>query len=216
MAYPPVTVPPFPNVPLSLGVPALARSILFPPTPTPAPISTDGLSSFQSSPAPSWAILDSSNNPAIQADTFVSLEFSGEYRISDFPLEPDAFESYDKVQQPFQCRVVLAQGGTSPDRAQFLTDLETLRASLDLYTIFTPDASYENVNVDHVDYMRKSDKGLTLITADIWFVQIRVQATQQFTSTAAPGGADPASGGPVQPQPPTSAQTAAAQPPGGS
>jgi len=216
MAYPPVTVPAFPNVPVALGVPSLARSIFFPPTPTPPPVFGDSLSASQSSSSPSWAILDASNNPAITADVFVSFEFSGEYRISNFPLEPDAFESYDKVQQPFQCRVVLSQGGTNQDRAQFLTDLETLRASFDFYTIFTPEASYENVNVEHVDYSRKSSHGVTLLTADIWFVQIRVQATQQFSSTAAPDGASPTSGGPVQAQPPTSAQTAAVQPPGGS
>ena len=74
MAFPPVTVPAFPNVPQALGVPAVARSILFPPSSTPAPINTDGPGVGQTSAAPAWGLFDDAGNQALTSDSFVSFD----------------------------------------------------------------------------------------------------------------------------------------------
>ena len=215
MAFPDVTVPAFPNVPLAHGVPNVPRSPAYPPTPSPEPTSTDGPGVGQSSAAPSWGLFDSSGTLLFPDATFVSFEFMGEYRISDFPLEKGAFESYDKVEMPYEARLTLALSGTAQDRTTFIGAIGEARRSLDLYTVNVPEYSYPDVNIHHVDYTRKAEKGAAMIVADIWLMQIRVTATESFSNTNQPSGADATSTGTVQPTSPTPQQTAAAQPPAG-
>ena len=53
----------------------------------------------------------------------IEFDFEANYHISDYPQEQGSFQSYNKVQMPFECRVRLACGGTIAQRQAFLNSL---------------------------------------------------------------------------------------------
>jgi hypothetical protein len=54
------------------------------------------------------------------AASTIEFEFDQEFTISDYPQEQGAFQSYDKVQLPFDVRVRLAAGGDASNRQAFI------------------------------------------------------------------------------------------------
>lgn len=213
MALAPVVVPPYPNVPPAAGVPAMKRSLSDPAPTTPAPLTQDGPGLAANQAAPVWGVFDSEGVAAIAPDTVVDFEFRKENPISTFPVEEGKFESYNKVETPSAVRLTLAKGGTEAERAAFIVAMDFLAATTNLYTVVTPEASYLSMNVDHVDYGRKRDKGANLITASLWFEQVRVTATATYTQTKTPSGAATVNSGAVRTKPPTPTQAAAIGPP---
>lgn len=191
MPLPFLSVPQFPNIPDVLGVPPILRSLSFPPLPSlPSLMQFDGLDIGQFFKlSPQWGIFDQSGRSVIAVDSVVSVDFANEYRVSDYPLEEGAFESYNKVATPFDIKITVTRGGSSVNRQEFLDAIEALIKSLDLYTVVTPEKTYFNVNVIHVDYRRLARNGVSLITAELWVREIRVNATAEFTSTQTPSGA---------------------------
>ena len=141
--------------------------------------------------------------PIIDADSVVSFEYKQEWTVSDFPLEQGAFQSYDKVQVPFDVRVRYATGGSQVDRQSFLDSIQAIAGSLLLFDVVTPEAIYNSVNITHWDYRRTSTNGVGLLVVDIWCVEVRVTAVTAFSNTNQPAGASPQPGGLVQPQPPS-------------
>ena len=56
--------------------------------------------------APQWGIyLD--GEPVVDADSVVTFDYRQEWTVSDYPLEQGAFQSYDKVQTPFDVAVTI-------------------------------------------------------------------------------------------------------------
>lgn len=130
-----------------------------------------------------------------------SLEFRQDYRISSAPQEQGAFLSYNKVQNPFDGHVTFLVGGTQAQRSGFLATVAALCASMNLYSLVMPEATYPSVNVTHYDFRRTSHSGVSLLAVDVWVEQVRVTGTTAYsnTNTATPSGADPVNGGTVQP-----------------
>ncbi len=151
------------------------------------------------------------NQPAIVAESVVSFEIRQDYRIVEYPNESGAFESYDKVWIPYIIHLKLAQGQSDLDRQTFLDSLESLADDTNLYDAVTPEKTYTNVNVQHYDYRRQSDNGVSLIVADLWLEQIIADVSPQFTSVKVPSAANPVSGGTVQTQAATTKQQSAVQ-----
>lgn len=195
------------NVPDAPGVPA----VLFAATAIADPLllTADALSLFQGSFSPIWGIF-LSGTPIVVCDNVVSVDYKQEYTVSDFPLEQGAFESYDKVQVPFDARVRFSSGGSSDNRAALLASIQAIVGDLNLYDVVTPEAVYSSVNIVHQDYRRTSMNGVGLIQIDVWLQEVRVVsgATGSLSSTQQPSGADPTNGGTVQPTAPTTTQTA--------
>jgi hypothetical protein len=167
-----------------------------------------------STPAPKWGIYDAGMNLVVEPDSFVSFEHSREWRISDFPVAPGAFASYNKVETPFEERITLAKGGTDQDRQTFLDALDTATDSINLYSVVTPGMTYVKVNVVGYDYRRQSSNGVTLLVAELRLRQVRESATSTFSNTVAPEGASAQNGGTVQSQTPTQAEQGASAAPG--
>ena len=151
---------------------------------------------------PQWGIfLDGA--PVIEADATISFDYKQDWEVSDYQQEQSAFATYNKVQRPFDVRVRLSQGGSVIDRQTFVNEVLAASNSLDLYDVVTPERTFTSCNIDHIDWHRSADHGVTLITADLWMLQVRVTASATFGPTAQPGGADPVSGGNVQTQTPS-------------
>lgn len=202
MPLPTLPIPLYPDVPNLPGVPPLLRNTIgFLPPSLVGQIALTGdlLSALGVLPARQWGVFRADGTAAINADSFISIDFSHEYRISNYPQEQGGFESYNKVQTPFEPRITLVKGGNDGDRTQFLNQIALTLGTTDLYSIITPEKTYSSVNVTRYDYQRTRDNGATLITANIWFEEVRVTGTAIFTNTISPNGTANVNTGPVQP-----------------
>jgi hypothetical protein len=154
---------------------------------------------------PTWGIF-LNGVPVIEADSVVSLDYKQEWSISNYPVEQGAFESYDKVQTPFEARVRFSAGGSQANRQALLDSIAAIAGDLNLYDVVTPEAIYQSVNVQHYDYSRQAQRGLGLMVVDVMVVQVRVSQPTAFSNTQQPNGANPQSAGQVQPVAATPAQ----------
>ena len=196
----------YPNVPIAPGVPPLLRNPLAPAVAT-ALLVADLVLTLASLFQNRWGIfLD--GVPVLTPDSVESFDFRDSSKVSNYPLEQGAFESYDKVQNPYEATVRMMVGGSIADRADFLATIQAVKQSLDLYDVVTPEITYLNANVDRYEYDRKAHTGLGLLVVDIHLIEVRVSATAQFTNTQAPSGAATQNSGQATPATPTPAQQA--------
>lgn len=163
------------------------------------------------SAAPVWGIFDDKNKKVLDPDTIVDVDFQGDSRVSDFPVEAGQFASYNKVQQPDVFRVRMSKGGTVKKREDFLTALDALKKDLKLYSIVTPEKTYTKVNIEGYDYRREREEGAGMITVDIKCREIREVVAVYTTAKPAdevknPASAAPVDNGNVQPKAPASSQ----------
>jgi hypothetical protein len=152
---------------------------------------------------PTWGIFSQNNFPIAPWDSVIKVEYKHEYRIADFPIERGGFESYNKVQMPFDCRIsfVIGSNARGPNnRAQFLVFLEQAVASLELFTVITPEAVYKSANLVHMEYTRESHRGVNLLLVDVWVQEIRLTTGSQVTNTQSPTSQTPTNNGQQQAQ----------------
>lgn len=162
--------------------------------------------------APQWGIFNQSGSPILTVDSVNDVEYTRDYQISDYPQEQGAFQSYNKVQQPFRAKVGFL---INQSRFAFLNAVEAAVASLNLVSIITPEISYPSANLTHYGYRRTSRAGVTLILVEVWCEEIRIAGppqlgTAQTTSNTPPpgppqttNGATPTQSGQVQGDPAT-------------
>lgn len=165
-----------------------------------------------------WGLF-ADGEPVIEPDSIISVEFKRDWRVVDYPMEKGAFESYNKVTLPFDARVKMTKGGTAAQREAFLEQVEAIAGTTDVYDVVTPEKTYIGTNIVHWDYRREANRGVGLITVDLWLLEIRQTVVPVYTTTAtpttpvsnpaAPSGADAVSTGTVQPQPPAPAVASA-------
>lgn len=141
--------------------------------------------------------------PSVQAltDVFsvVDFEFKQDWTVSNYPVEEGGFQSYDKVQMPFDVRMRVAAGGAEQNRVALLTAVESIANSVGLYDVVTPEQVYRDCNVTHYDYKRVSNNGVGILLVDIWLVEVRVTSTSAFSNTQQPQDAGTKTLGNVQP-----------------
>jgi len=196
----------FYQVPAAQGVPPVLRDPALPQT-SPPLLTSDGSSSFGQSVDPQWGIF-LNNSPVIASDNVIDMSYRKEWTLSDYPVEKGAFQTYDKVETPFEVNIALSVGGTPDDRATFIQSADTILTSLDLYDVVTPEAVYSSVNFRRNEYDRNATKGAGLITIGFYGEQIRVTATAEFSNTKSPVSASPVNGGTVQTTSPSMSQAA--------
>lgn len=150
--------------------------------------------------------------PVLTPDNVLSLEWRGEERISDFPVQNGQFVSFNKVAVPYDLRmVVTCQGlnlvqealasvtqildqalgqlglafGQPMSRDAFLRQLDAMLVSTDLYNVVTPDKVYQNVNLVSYNHAKKSDEGGTLIIAELLFREVRESVSASYSNPIA-------------------------------
>lgn len=161
--------------------------------------------------APLYGVVTSDTaQVVITPDTVLSVEYRGEQRISDYPVEGGGFSSFNKVAVPFDLRVrmacagrnyvqsveevldqalnsVLGTGfGQKMSRADFLAQLETMLRSLDLYDFVTPDYTYSSVNLVHYDYRKTATEGGVKVIADLYFREVRETVSALYSTGGLP------------------------------
>jgi len=203
-----MTLIPFPNVPNVPGVPQLARV-----AGTMAGVVAI-VKSYGGFPGQDkqWQILDQSGRAALTPDSVISFDYQTESTIATHPVELGQFASYNKVRSPKMIRITMTCSGTannafaskyiptsSMTKQQFLDKLEEMKESTDLYNIVSPDNAYNNFNLVHFDYERKSSKGFSLLTVSATFQEVVTTAVSTYVQTATPSGAAKVSTGRVNP-----------------
>ena len=160
---------------------------------------------------PQWGVAEAGSSTfVLNPDSVLAFDIKNELRISDYPQEPNGFQSYNKVQVPVEIRLTLTKGGTEDERSAFISSLEQITNVTDpLYDIWTPERVYPNFTVHHYDSRRTAVNGVTLLTVEVWFEWVPQAPSQvgAVTNPASPSGASPASTGSVQTVPAPSAVT---------
>lgn len=217
----------FPNVPDSLGVPAVARLIGQVTNPVAALVS-DAAIVRNLLLGSTWGLYK--NGSAVLASASVlEIEYRKGFRIASHPLEQGSFSSYNKVEEPATIRLTVVCDGTtvlgtilgtldllsavtgaptsgSGIRSSFLSGLDAICRDLDAYQIVMPEFTWPNANVTGYELSRRSERGVSLLLVTLSIQEIRVVAAQGFTATSQPEGADPVNSGAPQPATPTAAQ----------
>lgn len=212
-----VIVPPFPTVPQLPGVPQILRSAagfvssLLIPTAVAAPALPSVLW-HASQAAPVWGVFDSAGNQVINPDSVMDFQYRAEWSVSDYPVQDEAFASFNKVAHPAEMIVRMVKGSSLQDRADFENQCEAVAGSLNLYKILTPEKTYTNVNVLRHEVSRRERRGANYIEADLFFRVINTVQAQYSSSgklpsptinAASPSAVPPVSVGVRQPLTPT-------------
>lgn len=195
----------YPDVPPYAGVPQLVRSLNIPPA---IQVSLGIVQSLLASAANNpteWGIFDSQGNQLGLKTNGNSLfqsiaalvtgggpilsnsatEFMRETRISEFPVEMASFASYNKVQSPANPRVTLALSGSETDRTTFLNQIDAACISTDLFSVVTPEVTYYNYSVERYNYVRRAERGASMLIVEISLKEIR-EVSAAFSTVQTP------------------------------
>lgn len=142
-------------------------------------------------------VFSGTNTPVVVPDTFMSLEYRGEQRISDYPIEQGGFASFNKVAVPGDIKIIAVCGGQNyfqsaaqlldtflnnalgtsfgqpMTRDAFIIALQNMLTAMDLYDIVTPDRTYKSYNLIHMSYSKTATKGATQVVAYLGFKEVR-------------------------------------------
>lgn len=136
-----------------------------------------------------WGIYTKNGEIALPCDSIVGIEFKREFMVATHPVEKGEFASYNKIARPFDVGVTMTCGGKKLlSREAFLLACEQIQDDLELYDVVTPDKVYESVTMGHFDYSRKSLNGVSLLTVEAYFVEVRETATASYSLTKKPDG----------------------------
>lgn len=159
------------DVPIAPGVPALIRSGPAPVNPELLPASAQIQDTQRT--GKNWGIFFNGQQ-IVTPDTFASIDYRQGWALADYPLENGAFETYNKVELPFDVRVRLASGGTIDNRQNLLRQIQNIAGDQRFYDVVTPEVIYQQCNIQHFDYRRTATNGVGLILIEVWLLEIRV------------------------------------------
>src|SRR5215469_18967099 len=179
-------LPGVPPLPLMLpGVPPPAAAAVAALTALPTLFTADVPAIFGSIGQRRWGIFDQGGVSVLTVDAVDSVEYTRDYRISDYNVEQGGFFSANKVQLPFQGKVTFL---IAQSRESFLNQIEQKLASLDLVSLVTPEITYPSANLIHYGFRRTARRGVTMIAVDVWCEEVRIIQTGTSGSSQSPNG----------------------------
>ena len=125
----------------------------------------------------------------VLADTVLGVDYRQEWVIADHPVEGGGFETFNKVQRPFDVRFRFAAGANVSTREEMVNSIAAIAGTMNLYTAATPEVVYQNVCISHYDYHRVTEQGVGLMVVDVWGWQIVIASATQTFDTPQVGGA---------------------------
>ncbi len=151
------------------------------------------LVSFLGGGAAPWGIF-LGGAPVILSDNVLTFDFRQNWSLSDYPVERGGFETYNKVDTPFQGGFRFATGGSEANKQAMLASIAAAAGSMTLYNIVTPEAVYLNVSLTKYSYARRHDQGVGLIVVDVDAFEVRVVTSAAMASTRGGTGAGTGAG----------------------
>lgn len=213
MVLPTVSLPSAWDIPVAAGVPALlGQSISTGVQASASTILATALDEYTISNADKhWGIFTSDNQPFATSSHVVSLGAIQESQITSVPMEQGAFASVNKVAMPNLVRVMLICDGDLAARESFHKAVQAAAASTDLFSIATPEATYLNMNITHVERDLRQGGSPSMLRLMIGAEEVRGGARATLARTGAsalttkePSGAPLVNIGQVNPVPVTS------------
>lgn len=166
------------------GVPVLMRAFEYPSLDQIGVMRRDHPTVQRTGDSLQWGIFRAGTDKlAIEADTIISVEHRKDFHVAEYPQEPNSFQSYNKIERPFESRVRLARGGSRGEGGvigRFLDELERIAASLELFDVVTPERAFFGANITHFDYARTVQSGSAMIVAEVWLQEIRQASAPQY------------------------------------
>jgi len=145
--------------------------------------------------APMWGIF-LNGSPVVTADSVISMDARQEAVVADFPVEGGRFETYDKVDRPFDVRFRFSAGGDDANRgALFASVKELFSDKSQKYMFVAPEDVFESVTISHYDYHRTSANGVGLVVIDVWGWQVIAGQSQVSGGTQSIGAAPQSTSG---------------------
>jgi hypothetical protein len=170
--------------------------------------------------APVWGVFDSTGAQVVVPDSVMDFGWRQENRVPNFPIQAGQFATYNRVGLPFESSVTLVKGGDLTARTQFLQQIDAViaQSNVSLYTIRSPEKSYQDVTCTRAELSRRGKDGAFWFDVELYFTQVN-QVTAQYSNTpgATPDASEPSAiptqnTGLTQPTTPTTAvQTQALQ-----
>lgn len=180
-----MSIPVF-NVPNAPGVPPMVRSALTSVSNLQGLVAGVGtVLQFLAGapPLPTWGVfLASTMTSVVNADSFMSFTFKKMAEVSNFQVQGGKLSAYNKVQLPYDASIRITKGGTQADRQSLIRQLDAVQASLENFTIVTPEKSYLNANVIGYDLTRK-DVGDAFFFSDVELYLKEVPTTSAVYTT---------------------------------
>lgn len=122
-----------------------------------------------------WGIVSQYGVPILLSDSFLSIDYSNTQETSKDPIENGKVMTYNKVNQPRKCSVVLAKGkGGALKRGLWLSQLELYTNSTLKFHVVTPETVITNMLITNLSYNRTSTDGLQLIKAKLDFEECKI------------------------------------------
>lgn len=147
-------------------------------------LSTDGPGLLGVGQDSLWGIFKD-GEPVVVADSVNRFGFKQEWPLSTYPIEEGGFETYDKVQLPFETRVSFMTGGGEEDRQALIDSIESIAGDLELYDVVTPEKVYISCNITRYDYDRIEGPGAGMVRVNVHLSEVRINSSTQF-NTASP------------------------------
>lgn len=180
----------FPNVPNVPGVPPLDRlgdKIAFL---EPANVFSSQLQKvpylrgiLQAAKAEVWGVFNKGGDQVIEATVFEEMSRDATSKIARFFVEEGTFANYNKVQEPDETSIIMIKTGTAAELGVYMSEVEALKRSVDLFDIVTPERSLTDVNLESYNYARRRADGVNMITFNMSFVEVRQVALAYSNNT---------------------------------
>lgn len=143
-----------------------------------------------------WGIYNKKGEIALICDSIVTIDFKKESQIASHPVEKGGFASYNKIARPYDIDVLMTCGGQKGlSREAFLLTCQEIADSISLFDVVTPDLVHENVNMVGFNFSRKSQSGVSLLTVEAYFTEVRETAIASYSRTRKPDGTQMQSSG---------------------
>lgn len=128
-----------------------------------------------------WDITTSDGGPLLTFTTYLGCEYSSEAKSPDQPVEEGGFFSYNKLNTPYTVNVALAVSGDIQKLQNFLDVLEKLHTGTDLVNVVTPEKTYTSASIVGLNYSRKREDGLGMLTVELKLKEVRQVSTAYTT-----------------------------------
>ncbi|GAN61543.1 hypothetical protein ACI01nite_26720 [Acetobacter cibinongensis] len=209
----PIALPSVWDIPVAAGVPALlGQSVTDGVRASASTILATALEDYTiNKSAKEWGIFSQDGQPLAASSHVLSLGVIQESRITNAPMEQGAFASVNKVSMPNLVRVMLICDGDLPTRETLYKAVQAAAASTSLFSIATPEATYLNMNITHVERDIRQGASPSMLRLMIGAEEVRGGARAKLARTGAsalttkePSGAPLINIGQVNPVPVTS------------
>lgn len=148
---------------------------------------------------PQWGLFDNKSGKSVILFTSVKdVDYRKDWSVLNYPIESGSFESYNKVETPYEARITFMAGGFAASQ-DLINSALAVAGNLKLYDVVTPEKTFTRANINHVDFRRHLPTGL--LELSVFLVQIRNNVSSELSTSSAqqPAGAATADGGQVQP-----------------